>query len=92
MKKLLALAALAVLTLTACGPDTGKAPSGPPALIQPADHTPAPATEVRFLTEVGADSMYEVTGTNSSGKKFRCYTMDGNSSVSQTCFEYGPAS
>lgn len=94
MKKLLALTALAAtLALTACGPDTGKPPSGPDALVQPAAETPAPVAESRELAEVGNDNiLYEVTGKNSNGMRFRCYVTDTYQGVSQTCFEYGPAS
>lgn len=91
MKKLLALTVLAatVAALTACGPDTGKPPSGPPALIQPVAETPAAPS--RLLGKVNNNELYEITGTNSNGTRFRCYITDGPSSVSQTCFEYGPA-
>jgi predicted small lipoprotein YifL len=91
MKKLLALAALSALTLTGCG-GTGKS-EAPPALVQPTETKPSvPSTEARELTQVGDGYLWEVTGTNSNGMRFRCYVTDGPSSVAQTCFEYGPVS
>lgn len=90
MKKLLALLPIAALVLTGCG-GSGKQTEAPPALIQPANHETAPATTYRVLAEVpGKNTVYEVNGKNSSGMRFRCYLTDGNTSVAQTCFEYGP--
>lgn len=89
MKKLLAITALAALALTGCGASTGKPPSGPPALVQPANHETAPATSTRVLWEKDDLTLYEVTGTNSGGYRFRCMITDGNSSVAQTCVDLG---
>ncbi len=89
MKKLLALLPIAALVLTGCGPSTGKPASGPPALIQPADHSnPAPTTKTRELAEIVDNRFFEVTGTNSNGMPFRCYITEGYQTVAQTCFEY----
>jgi hypothetical protein len=96
MKKLLALLPIAAIALTGCGGSDSKPSPAPPALIQPTETkppVPGPDAETRMVTEVGSDNtLYEVTGKNSNGMRYRCYITETYQGVSQTCFEYGPAS
>ena len=84
MKKLLALTALAALSLTGCGADT-------PAPVMPVPTQVDPATNItqRLLdADDNEDGLYEYTGVNSDGVPFRCYVTDRYQAVAQTCFEY----